>query len=67
MPNGGGHADVAGILIRDSGGFALLVDGGTSIRLLLGRVPVDHVEKRVRVTGLWTDEHTIDADGVAPI
>ncbi|KTE24099.1 MULTISPECIES: DUF5818 domain-containing protein [unclassified Sphingopyxis] len=67
MPDGSGHADVAGTLMRDNGGFVLRADRGVSIRLLLHRVPVDLVEKRVQVTGLWIDEYTIEADGVAPI
>ena len=34
--------------------------------LHLHRVPVDHVEKRVRVTGMLIGERLIEADGVAP-
>jgi len=67
MDERGSQADLTGTLIRDTGGFALRSEGGTQIRLLLHRVPVDHMEKRVRVVGIWIDELTIEADGVAPI
>lgn len=61
------RADVAGTLVRDSGGFALRSDSGPHLRLLLHRVPVDYVEKRVRVIGVWADDQTIEAEGVAPL
>lgn len=62
----GSSAELVGTLIRDAGGFALRVEGGVTYRLLLHRVPVDHVEKQVRVIGTWIDAQTIEADGVAP-
>lgn len=55
-----------GTLIRDGGGFALRRDRGGQLRLELHRVPVDHVEKRVRVTGRLIADRVIDVDGVAP-
>jgi hypothetical protein len=67
MAECGSHADVAGTLVRDSGGFALRSDSGPNLRLLLHRVPVDYVEKRVRVIGVWIDGQTIEAEGVAPL
>lgn len=60
-------ADLTGTLIRNDGGFALRIEGQAYIHLLFHRVPVDHVEKQVRVVGTWLDPHTIEADGVAPI
>jgi hypothetical protein len=54
-----------GTLIRKDGGFALRGDDGITYRLELPRVPVDEVEKRVRVTGLASTGDFIDADGVA--
>ena len=61
----GSSAGLVGTLIRDAGGFALRVEGGVTYRLLLHRVPVDHVEKQVRVVGIWLDAQTIEADGLA--
>ncbi|MEH3105867.1 MAG: DUF5818 domain-containing protein [Sphingomonas fennica] len=57
--------DETGTLVRDSGGFALRADSGQTIRLDLARVPVDHVEKRVRVRGLRRADGVVEADGVA--
>ena len=34
-------------------------------RLVLLRVPVDHVEKRVRVRGTYAGDGVVEADGVA--
>jgi hypothetical protein len=33
---------------------------------VLLRVPVDHVEKRVRVRGYYAGDDIVEADGVAP-
>lgn len=61
----GRQIDETGTLIRDGGGFALQRDAGGRYRLELHRVPVDEVEKRVRVVGtLIADDH-VDVDGVA--
>jgi Protein of unknown function (DUF5818) len=54
-----------GTLIRHDGGFALRRDVGGRWRLDLHRVPVDHVEKRVRITGVIVAEDLVDVDGVA--
>jgi len=54
-----------GTLVREGGGFALRVQRGVLYHLQLHRVPVDHVEKRVRVVGILIAERVIDADGVA--
>ena len=59
--------DETGILKRDSRAFELLRDNGEGrVRLILPRTPVDLIEKSVRVTGRWTEDGAVDADGVAP-
>jgi len=55
-----------GTLVHDGAGFALATDAGERLHLILPRVPVDLVEKRVRVTGRLTAPTLLDADGVAP-
>ncbi|HEX8447739.1 MAG TPA: DUF5818 domain-containing protein [Sphingomonas sp.] len=62
----GSPVDETGTLIRDGGGFALRRDAGGVWRLDLHRVPVDRIEKRVRVQGLMVAEGLVDVDGVAP-
>ena len=54
-----------GTLVRDSGGFVLEADDGTRYRLQLPRVPVDLVQKRVRVAGMLAGEKEIVAEGVS--
>ena len=54
-----------GTLVRDDGGFALRRDAGGSWRLDLHRVPVDHVEKRVRIIGTIVSPGHVDVEGVA--
>jgi hypothetical protein len=61
----GSRVEETGTLIRDGGGFALRRDIGGRIKLDIHRVPVDHIEKRVRVTGVIVAEGLIDVDGVA--
>ncbi|MFA6117900.1 MAG: DUF5818 domain-containing protein [Sphingomonas sp.] len=55
-----------GTLIRESGAFILRRDLGGRYELELQRVPVDHVEKRVRITGVLVGERLVSVDGVAP-
>ncbi|MBN8831732.1 MAG: hypothetical protein J0G94_14185 [Sphingomonadales bacterium] len=62
----GDRIDISGTLVRDGAGFALRATRGVLFHLLLHRVPVDHVEKRVRVVGTLIGEQLIEADGVAP-
>lgn len=62
----GDHIALFGTLVRDGAGFALRVERGALYHLQLNRVPVDHVEKRVRVAGMLIGERLIEADGVAP-
>lgn len=54
------------MLVRDGAGFAIRAERGVLFHLQLHRVPVDHVEKRVRVVGRLIGERLIEADGVAP-
>ncbi|HEX7819950.1 MAG TPA: DUF5818 domain-containing protein [Sphingobium sp.] len=56
-----------GLLVRDGGGFALRRDGGGQVRLDLLRTPVDHVEKRVRVTGMAVADDCIEVETILPI
>ncbi|HEX7852762.1 MAG TPA: DUF5818 domain-containing protein [Sphingobium sp.] len=56
-----------GLLVRDGGGFALRRDGGGQIRLDLLRTPVDHVEKRVRITGRYVEPDLIEVETILPI
>ncbi len=58
--------DETGTLIRDGGGFALRRDLGGRYQLDLHRVPVDRIEKRVRITGLLVAADLVDVLGVAP-
>lgn len=62
----GDPIDVSGTLIRDGAGFALRAERGVVYHLQLHRVPVDHVEKRVRVVGVLIEDGLIEAEGVAP-
>ncbi len=62
----GAGVDETGRLLRDEAGFLLQRDSGGSYRLVLLRVPVDHVEKRVRVRGFYDGDGIVEADGVAP-
>jgi hypothetical protein len=58
--------DETGTLIRDGGAFYLRRDAGGRFQLELQRVPVDLVEKRVRLRGVLTGPDLVTADGVAP-
>lgn len=63
----GSSIDETGILVRDGGGFALRRDAGGRYALDLHRVPVDEVEKHVRVQGTLVDDGLVDVDGIARI
>ncbi len=65
MPRIGSHIDETGMLIRDAGGFSLRRDAGGRYQLDMHRVPVDHVEKRVRIRGVLVAEGLVDVEGVA--
>lgn len=62
----GSRIDETGTLLRVAGGFALRRDVGGRWRLDLRRTPVDHVEKRVRITGTLVEDDLVEVDGVAP-
>ena len=62
----GSRVEETGTLIRDGGGFALRRDIGGRWKLDLHRVPVDHVEKRVRISGVIVAEGLIDVDALGP-
>lgn len=57
--------DETGILVREGGGFCLRRDVGGRFLLELRRVPVDEVEKRVRVVGTLVAEGHVLVDGVS--
>ncbi len=58
---------LSGLLVREGGGFALRRDGGRQIRLDLLRTPVDHVEKRVQVTGRHLADDLFEVETILPI
>lgn len=62
----GAGVDETGRLLRDDAGFLLQRDLGGRYRLVLLRVPVDLVEKRVRIRGVFAGGEIVEADGVAP-
>lgn len=64
-PEIGTVMDETGRLIRDEAGFLLQRDLGGTFRLVLLRVPVDHVEKRVRVRGYYAGDNVVEVEGVA--
>ena len=59
--------DETGMLVRDGGGFALTRDAGGRYRLDLHRMPVDEVEKRVRVVGTLVGDGLVEVAGVVTI
>lgn len=63
----GAGVDETGRLTRDDAGFLLQRDLGGTFRLILLRVPVDHVEKRVRVQGYYAGDEIVEVEGVAAI
>ena len=67
MSSLGTHVDETGTLVRDEGGFMLRRDEGGRYRLDMHRVPVDHVEKRVRVLGVLVEDDLVDVDGASPV
>jgi hypothetical protein len=61
----GAGVDETGRLMRDDAGFLLQRDLGGNYRLILLRVPVDHVEKRVRIRGFYAGDGIVEVEGVA--
>jgi hypothetical protein len=60
----GERIEETGTLVRDGGAFVLRRDLGGRYSLELQRVPVDHVEKRVRVTGVIIGDDLVSVEGV---
>lgn len=60
------QVDETGLLVRDGAAFVLQRDAGGSWVLELHRVPVDHVQKRVRVVGTLSESGRVTVDGVSP-
>ena len=56
--------DAHGLLIREGGAFYLRHEAGAPCLLTLRRVPVDEVQKQVRVIGTYAGDGTIDVDGI---
>jgi hypothetical protein len=57
--NAGLGIDEIGILVRDGGGFRLRRDAGGSYWLELSRMPIDEVEKRVRIVGTLVSDDVV--------
>lgn len=57
--------DETGILVREGGGFCLRRDLGGRYLLELPRMPVDEVEKRVRVIGTLLSAGHVLVEGVS--
>jgi hypothetical protein len=57
--------DETGILIREGGGFCLRRDLGGRYLLELPRMPVDEVEKRVRIVGTLLSAGHVLVEGVS--
>ncbi|MGB5076771.1 MAG: DUF5818 domain-containing protein [Sphingorhabdus sp.] len=62
----GSRVEETGTLIREGGGFALRRDIGGRWMLDMHRVPIDHIEKRVRITGVVVAERLVDVDALGP-
>ena len=60
----GSRIEETGTLVREGGAFALRRDFGGLYLLELQRVPVDHVEKRVRVIGTLVSDDLVSVDGI---
>lgn len=56
--------DETGLLLRQGGGFALRRDAGGIYLLTLPRIPVDEVEKQVRVIGYYAGNDMVDVEGI---
>ena len=56
----GTKIDETGTLLREGAAFVMRRDLGGRWLLDLHRVPVDHVEKRVRITGIVVGDGLID-------
>jgi hypothetical protein len=61
----GSRVDETGMLVREGGAFVLQCDSGGRFLLELRRMPVDHVQKRVRVVGVLIAADLVSVDGVS--
>ena len=61
----GDAIDECGLLVREGGAFYLRRDAGGRYQLTLRRVPVDEVQKQVRVIGLYAGEDRVDVEGIS--
>ncbi len=61
----GDPIELSGTLIRDGGSFAIRVERGVLYHLQLHRVPVDQVEKRVKVAGILIDDRLIEVESLS--
>jgi hypothetical protein len=64
--NIGSRIDETGTLIREGGGFELRRDLGGRLALDLQRVPVESIEKHVRITGVLVSATLVEVEGVTP-
>ncbi|MGV3730584.1 MAG: DUF5818 domain-containing protein [Sphingopyxis sp.] len=62
----GTRIEESGMLLREAGGFVLRRDLGGRWKLDLHRVPIDNIEKRVRITGIVVGDDLVDVVGVSP-
>ena len=60
----GTRIDETGTLLREGAAFVLRRDLGGRWVLDLHRVPVDHVEKRVRIIGTIVGKGLVDVDSL---
>ena len=58
----GTRIDEMGTLLREGAAFVLRRDLGGRWIIDLHRVPVDHLEKRVRITGTIVGDGLVDVD-----
>lgn len=65
MESIGLRIEETGTLVREDGGFALRRDVGGLYRLDLLRVPVDEVEKHVRIIGTLVADGLVEVEGVS--
>ena len=63
----GQRVEENGTLVRDGGAFYLRRDMGGQFTLNLRRTPIDEVEKRVRLVGVYTGTGFVDVEGVSLI
>lgn len=60
----GDAIDETGLLLREGGAFYLRGNSGGRYLLALQRVPIDEVQKQVRVVGTYAGNDLIDVEGI---